>query len=82
MLDSPLILILSLAILAVAALAGWVRLRVDPGKARGSTQKTGEIELTSDYQSGLGGHSTTWRIPADPQAYAKTFVPKGKASEE
>ncbi len=34
--------------------------------------------LRSDYQSGMGGGNvTTWKIPKDPQAYAKLFVPGG-----
>lgn len=35
--------------------------------------------LRSDYQSGMGGGNvTTWKIPKDPQAYAKLFVPSDK----
>ena len=50
----------------------------DPGKARGAEPRKGDHILTSDYQSGLGGHSTTWRVPADPQEYARKFVPPAK----
>lgn len=33
--------------------------------------------LRSDYQSGMGGGAvTTWKVPKDPDSYAKFFVPK------
>ncbi|MGX9354393.1 hypothetical protein ACS3SW_04295 [Roseobacteraceae bacterium S113] len=70
-----LITLLVVAIALVSVLAAWMRLRSDPGKARGAKPGKGDHVLTSDYQSGLGGHSTTWRVPADPQEYAKKFVP-------
>lgn len=35
--------------------------------------------LRSDYQSGMGGGSVrTWKIPKDPEEYAKFFVPRRK----
>lgn len=35
--------------------------------------------LRSDYQSGMGGGSVrTWKVPKDPQEYARFFVPKSK----
>ncbi|KIC19517.1 MULTISPECIES: hypothetical protein [unclassified Leisingera] len=35
--------------------------------------------LRSDYQSGMGGGSArTWKVPKDPQEYARFFVPKRK----
>ncbi|MCH2165752.1 MAG: hypothetical protein MK098_14035 [Marinovum sp.] len=71
---APLVGLIAFAVFALA----WMRLRFDPGKARGSEPKQGDHVLTADYQSGLGGHSTTWRVPADPQEYAKKFVPKDK----
>jgi hypothetical protein len=73
--DLTLISVLVAAIAVVAVAAGWLRLRTDPGKARGALPRKGDHVLTSDYQSGLGGHSTTWKVPADPQEYARKFVP-------
>ncbi|MFY0311034.1 hypothetical protein ACFMBG_14165 [Leisingera sp. D0M16] len=36
--------------------------------------------LRSDYQSGMGGGSVrTWKVPKDPQEYARFFVPKSKS---
>lgn len=55
------------------------RLREDQATSdggRGARPGTGEHQLTSDYSSGLGGHSTSWTVPRDPQAYAKRFIPK------
>ena len=35
--------------------------------------------LRSDYQSGMGGGSVrTWKVPKDPEEYARLFVPKRK----
>lgn len=35
--------------------------------------------LRSDYQSGMGGGSVrTWKVPKDPQEYARYFAPKDK----
>ncbi|KXF89635.1 hypothetical protein [Phaeobacter inhibens] len=35
--------------------------------------------LRSDYQSGMGGGSMrTWKVPKDPDEYARFFVHKGK----
>ena len=76
--DVTLIVVLVVAIVALSCVAGWIRLRQDPGKARGALPRKGHHELTSDYQSGLGGHSTSWKVPADPQEYAKHFVPHNK----
>lgn len=49
-------------------------------KQRGCEPGKGYHTLTSDYQSGMGGgHVTTWKVPRDPQEYAKRFVPKDKS---
>lgn len=38
--------------------------------------------LHSDYQSGMGGGSyRTWKVPKDPQEYAKYFVPKDRKND-
>lgn len=35
--------------------------------------------LHSEYHSGMGGgESRTWKVPKDPQAYARLFIPKDK----
>ncbi len=66
-----------LIIVAIAALA--VLNKSKSTKLRGSDPGKGYHTLTSDYQSGMGGgHVTTWKVPRDPQEYAKRFVPKDK----
>ena len=36
--------------------------------------------LRSDYQSGMGGGAVrTWKVPKDPQEYARLFVPNNKS---
>jgi hypothetical protein len=68
---------LIIAICAMAALVAWV--------ARDRSPLVEEEDdpdhhvLRSDYQSGIGGGSvTTWKVPKDPDAYARLFVPKEK----
>ena len=43
---------------------------------RGAEPGTGYHIIHVDYSSGLSGHSTSYRIPRDPQAYARRFVPQ------
>ncbi len=43
---------------------------------RGSEPGEGVHTIHAEYSSGFSGHSTTYTIPRDPQAYAKRFVPK------
>ncbi|MEO0485084.1 MAG: hypothetical protein AAF092_04130 [Pseudomonadota bacterium] len=49
---------------------------------RGSEPGTGSHTIHADYSSGFSGHSTTYRIPKDPQDYAKRFVPPSKATRK
>ncbi len=65
----------ALIVLFIGALAVMSK-RKDTDQ-RGSEPGKGYHTLTSDYQSGMGGgHVTTWKVPRDPQEYAKRFVPK------
>ena len=48
---------------------------------RGSEPGTGEHTINAEYSSGFSGHSTTYKIPRDPQAYAKRFVPKHRTDK-
>lgn len=65
-----------IAILILIAALAVTAQRGNPGQ-RGSRPGTGHHVLRSDYQSGLGGgHVTEWKVPRDPDAYAKLFVPK------
>lgn len=63
------------ALIAMVALLAWL------GQKRSTTQGDAENAdfhiLHSEYQSGMGGgESRTWKVPKDPQAYAKLFIPK------
>lgn len=42
---------------------------------RGSNPGQGHHTIHAEYSSGFSGHSTTYKIPRDPQAYARMFVP-------
>ncbi len=76
--DISVLIIGALIVLAVGALALMGKNKST--KLRGSEPGTGYHTLTSDYQSGMGGgHVTTWKVPRDPQEYAKRFVPKDSA---
>lgn len=70
--------LLVLAILVVTVLLGRQALRKDPGKSRGSPPGKGYHTLQSNYSSGLGGQSIDYKVPKDPQEYAKHFIPKEK----
>lgn len=48
----------------------------DQGKLRGSEPGSGHHVIHAEYSSGLGGHSTSYKIPRDPKEYEQLFVPK------
>ncbi|MGY3437094.1 MULTISPECIES: hypothetical protein [unclassified Marinovum] len=76
--DAVLILLLCLAILGVTLILARRALREDQDKSRGAEPGEGYHTLHSHYSSGLGGQSQSYKVPRDPQEYAKRFVPKGK----
>ena len=43
-----------------------------------SSEKSWSQVIDAHYHSGGagGGHSTQYRVPKDPQAYARLFIPK------
>lgn len=45
-------------------------------KNRGSDLKSGYHIIHSEYSSGVSGHQTTYKVPCDPQEYARLFVPQ------
>lgn len=66
------------AIVVALGLLAYRMQRANPG-SRGSEPGKGHHILESDYQSGVGGGNVTrWKVPRDPQEYAKRFVPKDK----
>ena len=71
------------AILAVLVARAVSIMRAEGGRRpRGVPPGTGHVEIESQYFSGLGGgsHQAT-RIPRDPQAYARAFVPARRTSD-
>ncbi|WP_247225810.1 hypothetical protein [Yoonia sp. F2084L] len=43
---------------------------------RGSDRKEGFHIIHSEYSSGMSGHHTTYKIPCDPDEYARFFIPQ------
>ena len=83
MLTSGLIItILSAGVLVLVGIKAYLSIRADDtSQRRGSDPGTGHHVIHSEYSSGLSGHHTTYKIPRDPQEYAKFFVPKKKTDK-
>ena len=68
------------AILAVLIVKAGQTIRRERGQPRGLAPGTGDHIIDVEYSSGLGGgHASQIRVPRDPQAYARRFVPRGGA---
>jgi hypothetical protein len=70
-----------LALVVAIAVAAWLKarqtIRRERGRPRGIAPGTGDHIIDVEYSSGLGGgHATQIRVPRDPQAYARRFVPR------
>lgn len=67
-------------IVLVAVLRARQAVRHDPHARRGSAPGTGYHVIDASYHSGGGGggQSGEFRVPRDPQAYARLFIPKDK----
>ena len=77
-----LIVLLGGLVLVLAVLRAAQALRHDKGAERGSMPGKGYHTLHAEYSSGAGGgHSTTYRVPRDPQEYAKRFVPRDRSRQ-
>ena len=73
------ITLISGAILAILIARTWYILRREKDDPmRGSDPGDGHHTIHAEYSSGISGHSTSYKVPRDPQAYAKLFVPKPK----
>ena len=75
--------VIALLVLAIGA-AIWLKarqtIRREAGRPRGIAPGQGDHIIDVEYSSGLGGgHATQIRVPRDPQAYARRFVPRGAA---
>jgi hypothetical protein len=75
-----LITILSALVLIVAVLRGAQAIRQDRAAGRGTAPGEGHSVIDANYSSGGagGGHHMSYRIPRDPQTYAKLFIPKDR----
>ena len=70
------------AIIALLLARTLYVLRKERGETlRGSEPGKGHHTIHAEYSSGFSGHSTTYHIPRDPQAYAKLFVPQKTPKE-
>ncbi|TMM54355.1 hypothetical protein [Sulfitobacter sabulilitoris] len=78
--DWLLIGILCIAIVVVAVLRGLQALRHTRDTERGSLPGKGYHTIEANYFSGGGGggHASSFKVPRDPQEYARTFIPKDK----
>ncbi len=74
------IFLLCAAIAAMLGIRALIALRREKDAPRGSEPGTGYHVIEANYHSGGGGggHSSTFRVPKDPQEYARAFVPKNK----
>ena len=76
------IFLVSSAIVALLVGRAIYVVRTEKGEtARGATPGDGDHIIHVEYSSGLSGHSTSYSIPKDPQAYAKRFIPLDQRSK-
>ena len=79
------VFVLSALILMIVGLRAYVIVRCEDGKKlRGSPPGKGNHIIQAEYQSGGGGGGShgQFRVPKDPQAYARAFVPSAAKSKE
>ena len=79
------VFILSVLILGLIGVRAFLIVRREEGKRlRGSPPGTGDHIVQAEYQSGGGGGGSRgqFRVPKDPQAYARAFVPDAAKSKE
>lgn len=77
--DSAIVIPLLIVLILVVSIAiGVIRQRDIETNTRGSEPGDGYHEMSSHYSSGLGGQEVTWKVPRDPEEYARHFVPKGQ----
>ncbi len=75
------VLLLSLLVLLVAGLRARQSLRHTKDTERGSPPGKGYHTIDASYASGAGGGGQVmhYKVPRDPQEYAKHFVPKDRS---
>ena len=62
----------------LAVRAAWV-ISSEKNQLRGSPPGKGDHVVDANYNSGLGGQTGQFRVPKDPEEYARRFVPRSKA---
>ena len=67
-------------ILALLGVRAFLVLRQEKDAKRGSAPGTGYHEIDASYWSGGGGggHEGKFRVPKDPQEYARQFIRKDR----
>ena len=64
-------------ILAALVVRAVFVVRAEPDRPRGVEPGDGHVEILSEYSSGVGGgERMITRVPRDPDAYARAFVPR------
>lgn len=83
-LSTPAFILSALILLIIGLRAFQIVRREDGGKLRGSPPGKGHHIVQAEYQSGGGGGGShgQFRVPKDPQAYARAFVPDAAKSKE
>ena len=79
------VVLLCAVILGVLVVRALIVMRRETERGpRGVTPGKGYTEIDSSYFSGGGGggHQSSFRVPRDPQVYAKGFVPRQKDKKD
>ena len=76
-LSAPVVVISAAILVVLAARAAWV-IRSEKNQQRGSLPGRGDHVIEANYNSGLGGHTGQFRVPKDPNEYARRFVPHSR----
>ena len=83
-LTTPVFILCAAIILLLGVRAFFVVRSERDQKQRGSPPGQGDHIVKAEYFSGGagGGHQSEFRVPKDPQAYARKFVPGSAKSKE
>jgi len=81
---TPTFILSSIILLVVGVRALMIVWRENGSKPRGSEPGKGDHVISCEYNSGAGGGGShgEFRVPKDPQTYAKAFIPMGAKRKE